>query len=78
MAEVEITALDDGRKRSGQRRKRRYHRVKKADGTIETIYRLDVASADFGVDFGLVFQSAVNKARRDNKKVIGTADVEPE
>lgn len=77
MAEVEITALDAGRKRSGKGRKRRYHRVKTSDGKFENIYRLDVASADFGVDFGLVFQSAVNKARRENKKVLGATDVEP-
>ncbi len=78
MAEVEITTLDADRKRSGQRRKRRYQRVRTSDGTIETLYRLDVASADFGLDFALVFQSAVNKARRENKRVLGTTDIEPE
>lgn len=77
MAKVEITALDADRKRSGRRRKPKYHRVKTADGRIETIYRLDVGSAHFGADFAMVFQSAVNKARRENKKVLGTADVEP-
>ena len=78
MANVEISAVNADRKRSSRRRKRRYHRVTTADGTIETLYRLDLTSSDFGSDFALVFQSAVNKARRENKKLIGTTDVEPE
>jgi len=78
VAKVEITALDADRKRSGRRRKRKYHRVRTPDGKIEFIYRLDVASDNFGTDFAMVFQSAVNKARRENKRVLGAADVEPE
>ena len=78
MAEVEITALDADRKRARSNRKRQYKRVRSADGKIETIYRLDVTSAEFGIDFAMVFQSAVNKARRENKRVLGTTDLEPE
>ena len=78
MAEVEVGTLDADRKRSVHKRKRRYHRVRTSDGKIETVYRLDLSSDHFGDEFALVFQSAVNKARRENKKVLGTADVEPE
>jgi hypothetical protein len=78
VVEIIIKALDAENKRSSKRRKVRYERVRSADGTIETRYRLDFAAADFGTTFGMVFQSAVNKARRENKRVIGAADVEPD
>ena len=54
------------------------HKEASWPGKIETIYRLDVTSAEFGIDFAMVFQSAVNKARRENKRVLGTTDLEPE
>jgi len=78
VVEIIIKALDAENKRSSKRRKVRYERVRSADGTIETRYRLDFAAADFGTTFGMVFQSAANKARRENKRVIGAADVEPD
>ena len=78
MTNVHITSLDDDRKRSVRRRKRRYQRVRGADGKFHNVYRLDVASDDFGLQFAMVFQSAVSKARRENKKVLGATDVEPE
>ena len=77
MAEIIVKALDAETKRSAKRRKLRYERVRAADGTIETRYRVNYGDADFGTTFAMVFQSAVNKARRENKKLIGTADVEP-
>lgn len=77
MAEIIVKALDAETKRSSKRRKLRYERVRAADGTIETRYRVDFGDADFGTTFAMVFQSAVNKARRENRKLIGAADVEP-
>lgn len=77
MTEIIVKALDAETKRSSKRRKLRYERVRAADGTIETRYRIDYGNADFGTTFAMVFQSAINKARRENKKLIGTADVEP-
>lgn len=77
MAEIIVKALDAETRRSANRRKLRYERVRGADGTIETRYRVDFGDADFGSTFALVFQSAVNKARRENKKLFGAADFEP-
>lgn len=77
MAEVIVKALDAETRRASNRRKLRYERVRAADGTIETRYRVNFGDANFGSTFAMVFQSAVNKARRENKKLIGTADVEP-
>ncbi len=77
MAEVIVKALDAEIMRASKRRKLRYERVRAADGSIETRYRVDFGDADFGSAFALVFQSAVNKARRENKKLFGAADVEP-
>jgi hypothetical protein len=77
VAEVIVKALDAETRRATKRRKLRYERVRAADGTIETRYRVDFADDNFGATFAMVFQRAVNKARRENKKVIGAADVEP-
>lgn len=77
MAEIIVKALDAETKRSSNRRKLRYERIRATDGSIETRYRVDFGDADFGTTFAMVFQSAVNKARRENRKLIGTADVEP-
>jgi hypothetical protein len=72
-----VTELDQQRKRRASRRKARYRRVRQTDGTYATFYFFDVASEDFATDFTKAFQSAVNKARKENRRVIGTADVEP-
>jgi hypothetical protein len=77
VTKVEITTVDKDRRRSAKRRKRRYSRVVSPDGQIETRYTLELTSDAFASDVALVFQSAVNKARRENKKILGTPDVEP-
>lgn len=77
MAEVQVTAVDADRKRSARRRKLHYRRVRSADGKIETIYRLDIADKDFADQFSGVFQRAVNKARKENRKILGKSDLEP-
>ena len=77
MAEVVVTAVDANRKRSARRRKIWYKRVRSPEGKLETVYKLDIADKDFADQFTGVFQRAVNKARRENRKVLGKADVEP-
>lgn len=52
-------------------------RVRNADGRTQTLYTVDLASPGFERQFSTVFQRAVNKARRENKKVTGSPDVEP-
>ena len=77
MAEIVVTAVDANRKRSARRRKIRYQRIRSSEGKYETIYTLDVADKNFADQFTGVFQRAVNKARRENRKILGKADLEP-
>jgi len=52
-------------------------RVADAEGKIRIIRTLDIGSPSFGDDFLYVFKKNVAKARRDNKRVTGVADVAP-
>jgi hypothetical protein len=51
--------------------------VTDAEGKVRTIRTLDISSPSFGDDFLYVFKKNVAKARRDNKRVTGVADVAP-
>jgi len=50
-------------------------RVRDTAGQSKTLRTLDVGSRTFGGDLRYVFDRNVAKARRDNKRVIGIADV---
>ena len=50
-------------------------RVRDAEGQVKTLYTLDLGSPSFGADLQYVFGKNVAKARRDNKRVIGAADI---
>jgi hypothetical protein len=50
-------------------------RVRDAEGHVKTLYTLDLGSPTFGDDLQYVFSRNVARARRDNKRVIGLADV---
>jgi hypothetical protein len=52
-------------------------RVRDAAGRVRTLRVLDLKSPTFGADLLYVFGRNVAKARRDNKRVIGAADVVP-
>ena len=77
VSQLVVTDLNSERKRSAGRRKSRYRRVRTAEGKIEAVYCVDFAGPDVALEFSRAFQGAVNKARRENKKLFGTADVEP-
>jgi hypothetical protein len=49
-------------------------RLRASDGKIVTLRYIDANSASFGSDFDSVFRSNVRKARRDNKRIVGTPD----
>jgi hypothetical protein len=49
-------------------------RVRDAEGNVKTLRTLDVGSATFGDDLLYVFKKNVAKARRDNKRITGSAD----
>jgi hypothetical protein len=50
-------------------------RVRDRAGQLKTLRTLDVGSRTFGADLQYVFGKNVAKARRDNKRVIGVADI---
>jgi hypothetical protein len=49
-------------------------RHRDADGKMVPYRFIDVRSATFGADFDEIFRSNVRKARRANKRIVGTAD----
>jgi hypothetical protein len=52
-------------------------RVRDTAGQVKTLRVLDIGSETFGDDLQYVFGKNVAKARRDNKRIIGTSDVAP-
>jgi hypothetical protein len=50
-------------------------RVRDSRGQLKTLRTLDAGSATFGQDLQYVFSKNVAKARRDNKRITGAADV---
>jgi hypothetical protein len=49
-------------------------RVRGSDGRIRHVMLLDLNSATFDDDLTYVFERNVAKARRENKKLLGSAD----
>jgi hypothetical protein len=52
----------------------RKKRVHGSDGRVRQIMLLDLNSATFDDDLTYVFEKNVAKARRENKKLLGSAD----
>jgi hypothetical protein len=52
----------------------RKKKVRGPDGVVREIVLLDLNSATFDDDLTYVFQKNVAKARRENKKLLGSAD----
>ena len=50
-------------------------RVRDNVGQVKTVLTLDVGSPTFGAELQYVFGKNVAKARRENKRIIGSADV---
>jgi len=50
-------------------------RITDEDGRTRTIYRLDAGSGHFDIQFSKAFSLSVAKARRENKRLTGSADV---
>ena len=77
MAKVVIADLGNT---TGARRKTsvRKRRMRGSDGTVRQVMILDLTSATFDDDLTYVFEKNVAKARRENKKLLGSADgIEP-
>ena len=50
-------------------------RILTTDGVLTTVRTLDASSGTFGADLQYVFSKNVAKARRDNRKLTGSADI---
>jgi hypothetical protein len=75
MAKVVVKSLKVRPKRQGETSVTE-KRVRDTAGQLKTLRTLDVGSRTFGADLQYVFGRNVAKARRDNKRVIGAADVD--
>jgi hypothetical protein len=51
-------------------------RVRDSHGHVRVLHELDFGSDTFGRDFQYVFSRNVKKARRENKRIVGSADVD--
>jgi hypothetical protein len=74
MAKVVFKKLAAGKKAS---RSTHEKRVIGADGRPSTVLTLDARSPTFGDDLQHLFERNVRKARRDNKRLLGSADIAP-
>lgn len=77
MAKVVIVKKLAGTKKKGAGRPETVSqkRVRGSDGEIRTLRTINADSETFGSDFAYVFSRNVAKARRENKRVIGSPDV---
>ena len=75
MADVVYADLSRGRPgRSGNTGSVRSKRLRTAAGKLVQVLALDANSATFIDDLTTVFEKNVAKARRDNKRMLGSAD----
>ncbi len=51
-----------------------FQRLRDTEGKLVLHRFVDVRSASFGADFDKVFRSNVRKARRENKRIVGSTD----
>ncbi|MGH6921274.1 MAG: hypothetical protein ACREJ0_26660 [Geminicoccaceae bacterium] len=75
MAKVVVTSLKSKSKDRRETTSVTEKRVRDTGGQVKTLRTLDAGSRTFGDDLRYVFSKNVAKARRDNKRAIGTADV---
>ena len=77
MAKVVVKSLKTGRLSKAAARAIGKKRVATPDGGWKTVRTLDVYHPNLDDALLYVFRSNVAKARRENKKVLGVADVVP-
>lgn len=77
MAKVVFKTLQTKRPRKSPPPSVREERIRTADGGWTIIRTLDAHSPTFGDDLLYVFNKNVAKARRENKRIIGSADGVP-
>ena len=77
MAKVVFKSLKTGRLGKAAARAIGRKRVATPDGKWKTVRTLDVYHPDFDDAMLYAFRSNVAKARRENKRILGVADVVP-
>ena len=79
MAKVVITKLKGktASELTGKRNSVGQKKVRSPEGDLKTLRTLDAGSGTFDADLTYVFGLNVAKARRENKRVAGVADVAP-
>ena len=77
MAKVVFKSLKTGRLGKAAARAIGKKRVATPDGKWKTVRTLDVYHPDFDDAYLYAFRSNVAKARRENKRILGVADVVP-
>ena len=77
MAKVVFKSLKTGRLGKAAARAIGKKRVATPDGKWKTVRTLDVYHPDFDDAMLYAFRSNVAKARRENKRILGVADVVP-
>jgi hypothetical protein len=77
MAKVVFGDLKTGRSKKSTSRGIGKKRVVSANGRTKTLLVLDVNSPSFDEDLHYAFSRNVAKARRENKRLFGSADVAP-
>jgi hypothetical protein len=77
VAKVVFKSLKTGRLGKAAARAIGKKRVATPDGKWKTVRTLDVYHPDFDDAYLYAFRSNVAKARRENKRILGVADVVP-
>lgn len=77
MAKVVFKSLKTGRLSKAAARAIGKKRVATPDGKWKTVRTLDIYHPDFDDAVLYAFRSNVAKARRENKRILGVADVVP-
>lgn len=77
MAKVVFKSLKSGRTAKAAARAIGKKRVATPDGKWKTVRTLDIHHPDFDEAYLYAFRSNVAKARRENKRILGVADIAP-
>jgi hypothetical protein len=74
MLKVILADLTKEKSRKQNKTSVREKRVYRADGTVARVLSVDANSPTFGDDLTYVFEKNVARARRENKRLFGSAD----
>lgn len=76
VAKVVVTDLNSSKKKKLRGTDVTKLRVKDGKGGSRTVYRIDAGSPRFDLEFSKAFSLSIARARKENKRVTGQADVD--